>query len=653
MNIKFDFLGVVLNLILLCLIPNLNAQTDSLKSVIQNSKKDTVLIINLNELSAKVLKEENINGSLEYSHQALLLANKLNYIKGEALALKNMGLAEYHQGNYLKVLEYWSKSLEAYKSVPDTLGIANMLNNLGAVYYSQGSNAKAIDFYLESLNISLKLKEPLRICSALLNIAGLYGEIGDYEQSIKYFRQIEPYLTNLKDVQIHSTYLMGMGEVYAKKKDYDKAIKYFKEALPLNKNGSDYAHNLKMLGETEYEKGNFSKSVEYLELAYATAKEKNQQLDMVQSLIAIGNTYQKKDFQKALNSYKEAENLALKMGVVGELKDIYGGMSHLFREKKDFANAYKYQSLFVQQKDSLFNLETDDKIRGLQFDFELDKKQDQISLLEKEAELQQNISTRQKYLVYAASVISILILLLALGTYRRYRYIQKTNSVIEDEKNRSENLLQNILPHETALELKKYGKVKAKKFEAVTVMFTDFKGFTQKSASLSPEQLVESVDYYFSKFDLVMEKFGLEKIKTIGDAYMCAGGLPFPKEDHGKNVLLAAFEILHIMKEAKEKEDDSIANFDIRIGINTGPVVAGVVGTKKFAYDIWGDTVNVAARMESSSEPMKINVSEHTYSLIKDVFDCSYRGKIDVKNKGIMSMYFVNNIKNNEVSKPV
>ena len=206
-------------------------------------------------------------------------------------------------------------------------------------------------------------------------------------------------------------------------------------------------------------------------------------------------------------------------------------------------------------------------------------------------------------------------------------------------------LLLNILPSETAQELKENGKVKAKRFESVTVLFTDFQGFTLSSQNFSPEKLVTSVDYYFSEFDKIIGEYGLEKIKTIGDSYMCAGGLPFPSEDHPEKVIEAAREIVRFMEEAHEKKDPEIAYFDIRLGINTGPVVAGVVGTKKFAYDIWGDTVNVAARMESSSKPGKINISENTYALVKNLYNCTFRGKIDVKNRGSMNMYYVNDRK--------
>jgi class 3 adenylate cyclase len=212
------------------------------------------------------------------------------------------------------------------------------------------------------------------------------------------------------------------------------------------------------------------------------------------------------------------------------------------------------------------------------------------------------------------------------------------------EKERSDKLLLNILPAEVADELKASGEAEAKLINEVTVLFTDFKGFTAMSEQLSPQELVRDIHECFSAFDRIMEKHGIEKIKTIGDSYMAAGGLPTPNSTHAMDVVKAALEILEFIEKGKKhRQDQVLPYFEIRIGIHTGPVVAGIVGVKKFAYDIWGDTVNTASRMESSGEVGQVNISETTFALVKDGPGLTFtaRGKVQAKGKGEMEMYFV------------
>jgi class 3 adenylate cyclase len=218
----------------------------------------------------------------------------------------------------------------------------------------------------------------------------------------------------------------------------------------------------------------------------------------------------------------------------------------------------------------------------------------------------------------------------------------EANDAVADEKAQSDKLLRNILPDEVADELKTTGKASAKHYPKVSVLFTDFKGFTARSASMTPEEVIEELNKCFSAFDAIVERYNLEKIKTIGDAYMCAGGLPVANDTNPVDAIRAGLAIQEYMTAYK---NECIAKgepyFECRLGINTGEVVAGVVGTKKFAYDIWGDTVNTASRAESTGELGKVNITESTYELVKDIFQCEYRGDIEVKGKGKMKMYFV------------
>ncbi len=617
------------------------SKLDSLLKLAEAEKQDTTRVNLYNDLVAECIKNGELNRGMRFAEMAVEIARESKYKKGEAYALKNQGLVQYYKGEYLDVLDYWTRSLAIFEEIDFPLGIANLSSNLGVVYYDQGGMDKALDYYLQSLSISEKLQDPYRVSTALINIGAVYSQMKDYDKALNYFHQIEAYLDDLDDVMLKSAYLMGAGDIYSLKGEYEISKSYLNRAMAINKGTPDYPHTLISLGKDEQRLGNTERALELFREAKEAAQESDLPLHVLQSNMAIGEMYAENDLKKALNSYQEAEKMALEMDTKEELRDIYKGMSVAYRSAGDFKNAFVYQEKYLELKDLLFNLETDDKIRGLQFDFDLEKKQDQIGLLEKEAEIIQLRERRQRSAFYVSLLVLGLIAIIAFTLFNRYKYVKKSNKIINEEKDRSERLLLNILPRETANELKEKGKVEAKKFESVTVLFTDFKGFTRHSQNLTPEQLVQSVDYYFSEFDKIIERHGLEKIKTIGDAYMCAGGLPFPSSDHPKRMIEAAFDIARFIDETKNSGKNGVAHFDIRIGINTGPVVAGVVGTKKFAYDIWGDTVNVASRMESSSEPGRINISEFTYELVKDHFECSFRGEIDVKNKGMMRMFFV------------
>lgn len=351
---------------------------------------------------------------------------------------------------------------------------------------------------------------------------------------------------------------------------------------------------------------------------------------------------------------KEKEELAKRMAYLDQEKQ------KLAKESKSLSNMVTQQKAAItnmteaQAKSELLLSKQKNMLDSLAFSKLIDSiqlNQQTLKLQQKESELQEEkaqaaLQRSQRNLLLALAGI---ILLLAGGLYYRYQTIhshnkllEEKNKIIREEKHRSEELLLNILPAAIADELKLKGFAAARRYENATVLFTDFQNFSKISEKLSPEELVEELDYCFKAFDSIISKYHLEKIKTIGDAYMCAGGIPSPSAEHPYHVIQAALEIQQFLNTWKaQRIKEGKPYFEARIGIHTGPLVAGVVGDKKFAYDIWGDTVNLASRMESSGEPGKVNVSGSTYALIKDKYTCVHRGKIPAKNKGEIDMYFV------------
>ncbi len=264
-----------------------------------------------------------------------------------------------------------------------------------------------------------------------------------------------------------------------------------------------------------------------------------------------------------------------------------------------------------------------------------------------EVERQKSEAARNLLLVVSAVILIIaaLLFLLYQGKQRTARALAAKNRIIEEERKRSDELLLNILPPAVAQELKTKNKVAARKYEEATVMFIDFVGFTHTAEKLTPEQLVSELDYCFTSFDRIIGQYRIEKIKTVGDAYICASGLS-DKNASPSDMVKAALQIQDFLLHLKaERMSQGLPYFEARVGIHTGPVVAGVVGEKKFAYDIWGDTVNTAARVEQACDPGRVNVSESTYWKAKYEFEWLPRGVISTKNKAPMEMYYVTGVR--------
>jgi class 3 adenylate cyclase/lipopolysaccharide biosynthesis regulator YciM len=611
-------------------------EIDSLRKLIATQPLNAKKIELLNALS-KSYFNDNPDTSVTIASETAKLAEKIADSTGLALAYKNMGIGYYLQGKYKEAVLTWNQAIEVYKLLGDKKGVANMLSNEGAVYFNQGDDAKALELHLASLKMSEEIDDTLRILTSLINIGSVYtNKQATYDKALEYCKRAYVIAKRLQDQYLIGTCTANLGEIYFKLNDDNTALIYLKESIKAYEGTEDAPYSMNYLGKVYQRQKKFDMALKIHQEAFAIAEKLDTKLDMSQSLIGMAQTYfAKGDYDEAIISYKNALNIALALNANQEVKDAYEGLSQSYAAKNNFLDAYNYQALLLSIKDTIYNINTDKKLGVLQFTFDLEKKQGEVNLLTKDKELKEQEIKRQK-MVRNSFIGGFAVVLIFAGVFLKQRMR------ISKEKKRSDELLLNILPGEVAEELKEKGSAEAKQINEVTVLFTDFKGFTQLSEKLSPKELVAEINECFSAFDHIMQKHNVEKIKTIGDAYMAAGGLPTPNNTHAVDVVNAALEIQSFMQQLKEqKQAQQKLYFEIRIGIHTGPVVAGIVGVKKFAYDIWGDTVNTASRMESSGEVGKVNISETTFDIVKDHFSCEYRGEIEAKGKGKIKMYFV------------
>ncbi len=637
--------SIVYLLILLAVFSEAAGQADSLLKVLERSEADTARVKTLLRLSATYYRSSP-DEAVKYAEQARLLAEEINDTEDLAYAYKSIGMGYYFQGNYIEALLNWQLSLRNFEAINDRLGVSNMLNNLGAVYYNEGDNNKAIEYYLESLRVSEEIGDSLRSVTALVNIGAVYySKKATHDMALKYYAQALPISEALGDYDAIGTTAVNMGQIYLDKEDDTSALHYFQKAYDAYSKSEtgNVPYALLNLGRVYAFRDDFARAIDFQKQAYEMASNNNAKLEMAQASLSLADTYdQQGDIPLSIGHFMRAKEIAASIGASYVLQDAYNGLAQTYARVPDYANAYKYQQLYISIKDTLYNAEMDKRIQALTLNFEIEKKQGQIDLLTKDQELKELALQRQKLQRNAVAITGVLLLFLALGMLSRYRYVRRTNRIIAYEKDRSDKLLLNVLPAETAEELKEKGSATPKHYDMVSVLFTDFKGFTAIAEKLTPQELVAELNACFLEFDRIIDKYKLEKIKTIGDAYMCAGGIPAPNTTNPVDIVRAGLEIREFMERLrKERQARGEEFWELRIGIHTGPVIAGVVGKNKFAYDIWGDAVNIASRMESSGIPGKVNISGCTYELIREHFKCTYRGQIQAKNKGEIDMYIV------------
>jgi class 3 adenylate cyclase len=536
----------------------------------------------------------------------------------------------------VETLDYWNQSLETFEALNDHIGISNMLNNIGAIYFNQGADAKALEYTLKSLQVAEKIGDTLRMVSALINIGNTYHNKKD-PVALDYLQRVIPLVEGSKNTDAYIVVTGNIGEIYFDNNNNTKAFEFYNKSIGAAGTKFSAAFSYNGIGKIKLKEGKFSEALEYHNKALALADKYEDKLQVTRSLRGIADVYVKtNNAALAIQYYTKAKVLSEGMdNLKVELKDLYLDMARAYSKSSNYSNAFLYQSLYSDIKDSLYNIESKKKLNQLQFDFELSKKDVELNL--KEASIK---SERQVRLGLTIGIV--LILIIAFIIYRNSLQKTRVNKILDKQKEQIEQLLLNILPKEVAYELRTSGNSKPRQFDEVSILFTDFKGFTSIADKLTPSELVEDLNQCFIEFDNIIEKYNIEKIKTIGDSYMCAGNIPTPEPDHVYKIVKAALEIQTFIENYNLRQAKmGLPPWEIRIGLHVGPVVAGVVGKKKYAYDIWGSAVNIASRMESNGTPGKVNISAYTYELIKNHFECTYRGKLNAKNLGELDMYYV------------
>jgi class 3 adenylate cyclase/tetratricopeptide (TPR) repeat protein len=587
--------------------------------------------------AAQASRGSDSRKSVALAKQALEIAKKADFQWGIAMAHRVEGYAYYDLSEYPEALSQLEKALNGFEKLNDQTAIAAILNGMGAIFFEKGDDTKAIELYLKGMKIAEAVGDRKRKHTIETNLGAVYQrKEKTRDQAIIYYDRALQGFKDLGRMEDYRFTSANIGEIHLDNDSLKLAEKYFLNALEGSGNSLNDCFPLTKLGDLYARRGEFKKAEDFQNRSISIAEKMDGPMQLTDALIGRARLQVlKKDYAGAIETYGRSLTISKSLELAYNRRDIYKELARLHGLLGNFKEAFNYQLKLDGLKDTLFNTDEQNKIQQLQFNFDLGQKQAQLDL--KDLRIRQ-----QEYIGYGAAVFVLLLAVIAIVIWRQYSYARKTNAIIQAERDRSKELLFNILPEETAYELETNGFAKTRYYEQVSVLFTDFKGFSTIAGKLTPQALVAELNDYFVTFDMITDKNNLEKIKTIGDAYMCAGGLPTPDNNHAVNAVRAALAMQHFMqKQIKYRIAEGLQPWELRVGVHTGSVVAGVVGKKKYAYDIWGDTVNIASRMESTGEAGKVNISAATYEMVKEHFRCTYRGKLSAKNVGEIDMYFV------------
>jgi adenylate cyclase len=582
--------------------------------------------------------------ALENFQKSLAIYEKLGSAEGIARNLGNIGGMYWNLSDYAQALEYYQKTLHIYETLGETDSIAKVLGNMGAVYSSMADYARALEYLQRALTMYEQLNSKHGVAINLGNIGLVYSSLSDYTHALEYYQKSLAMYEELGDTKGIASMFGNIGNIHHNRSDYTQAFEYIHKSLALHEKldkKDGILGNLGNIGMLHYKLLDYSKALEYLKKALAIAEEIGSKDSMTLCIGNIGGIYASKEFDGydptiAEEFMMKAIAMNGETGAIGKNIDVFQNLANLYEGMERWKEANEYNKKYYE----------------LEKQVESDEAKKQASILEQ----QRQAAEREKHLE-----------------------LERMRTTAE------KRILNNILPEEITNRLIQGENPIADHFDSVSVLFMDIVDFTPLASSITAQQLVHLLNAIFSAADSVMREFGMEKIKTIGDAYMAVAGAPVLQHDHAQRAGQAALKLLDVMENLvvtfPENYGDrswiqSIPEIQVRIGLHCGSAAAGVVGENKFLYDLWGDAVNTASRMESHGEAGKIHVSEEFLKrllmernqwlmdngewLIEEANDFSSfainhspstinnlpltiipRGEMEIKGKGMMKTYFL------------
>ena len=621
---------------------------DSLQKRLPLLSEDTFKVNVLNTIAYKYYFVNADNG-IPYARKAMYLAGRLNYAKGIATAHKNLGTIYMNRAVYDTALFEYTSALNLFNSINDSDGEARVMGNIGMIYDDLGDYLKALDYELKALGIydHQNNKE---------GKSRIYGNLGIIYQTPKKFADALHYDTlALKlhqesgDQQSIAIDLGNIGNVYLDLKDYHKALAYDNKALELYTQMNDtsaMANKLQNLADVYGNMEDYKRSLDLSEQALQLYTILNDKQGMGILLGNMGAMYlgiaqqrskgkklewegdQKQNIGKAIEFSTRASALFKEIGAIDYLQACYHDLALEYEFNGNSEEALKAEKEYIFYKDSVNSTSKRVAFANLEKQRAIEEKNYALEQNAIQIKLNDVIKTKKRN-ESVLFLIGMFVLIVGMILLIRQRRL-------------TEKLLLNILPPKIARRLKRKEYPIADHFTEASIIFADIVGFTVFSEQVGPDMVVTTLNDIFTKLDAIADKFGLEKIKTIGDCYMVVAGLPEPRADHPILAAKMALEIKKVMDGYLAPDGSPIR---MRIGIDCGSIVSGVIGKKKFIYDVWGDAVNTASRMESSGLPGEIHCTDNFKNKLPPNFIFRSRGAMNIKSKGMMETWILEGVK--------